>query len=85
MSTPVVIGEGGPAFPVFSGGSMHGTIPGMTVLDYFAAAALPVAAMVIDDTPRPIDRTIGQHIALIAYSIAMRMVEERKRKAHPSS
>jgi hypothetical protein len=56
---------------------------GMSLLDYFAAAALPIATMAWNDTPRPADRTLGQHIAMIAYGIAGRMIEERKRRAKP--
>lgn len=32
--------DGGPAFPVVSDGAMHGTEPGMSLRDYFAAKAM---------------------------------------------
>ncbi|HXC40154.1 MAG TPA: hypothetical protein VN667_14545 [Burkholderiales bacterium] len=54
--------------------------PGMTLRDHFAAAALPLLAQVLHQTPCPEGRTMGEHVALVAYSIADRMLEERERR-----
>lgn len=68
-----------PAFP--SHGSMgEVAYQGMTLLDYFAAAALPlIASKGLADTPKPEGITIGQHVAQMAYAIAGRMMQERER------
>lgn len=87
--------DGGPAFPAawVNDGDQNNSAPdgtvcppgwthhmqGMTLRDYFAAAALqsPLFVRVLSETPKPDDITIGQHIARIAYAMAGRMLAER--------
>ena len=49
----------------------------LTLRDYFAAAAMPVVATGLRDTPLPKGMTIGQHAAQLVYTIAERMLAER--------
>ncbi len=73
--------NGGPAFPQVTNAQYGYT--GLSLRDYFAAAALPLAATAgLNDTPRPQGMTAGQHVAQIAYAIADRMLAERA-KAKP--
>jgi hypothetical protein len=74
--------DGGPAFPnsspiVFEGRDVVRVADGMSLRDYFAAAAMPLVALGLKDTPCPAGMTLGQHAAQIAYAIAERMLAER--------
>jgi hypothetical protein len=83
--------NGGPAFPRPTGWNGLKSIDehasndaevGMSLRDYFAAAAIqsPFFAQALVETPRDPAHTIGQHAALIAYTIAERMLVEREKK-----
>jgi len=85
--------DGGPAFPCELDGELPPNaepeklyaIPrvrerGMSLRDYFAAAAMraPWFARALAETPMAADTTtIGQHTAAIAYAVADRMLAER--------
>jgi hypothetical protein len=85
--------DGGPAFPrphswdespltgMHEGDRTepYGAQSGMSLRDYFAAAALqaPWFERALAETPRDAGATIGQHAAAIAYAVAQRMLVER--------
>lgn len=83
--------DGGSAFPLAPCGTgdprdgMAGGSVGMSLLDYFAAASMPIVAIALKDTPKRDGITLGQHAAEIAYAIAARMLAERTRGARTSS
>lgn len=72
MST---INDGGPAFPVGSG-DMRDPV-GMTLRDYFAAKAMPLAWKIFDEGYSP-DAVTPENIAKAAYQIADAMLAARK-------
>ena len=79
---------GGPAFPsdvavgpsgdVYASGEYSGS-PGMTLLDYFAAAAM-TAYWSADLRQEPDMRAHESHVAAIAYAIADAMLAEKARR-----
>lgn len=75
--------DGGPAFPVCNGQSSY-SLPGMTLRDYFAAKALPVAMQWIghnyahDMGAFTWDPEDVPAIAVRAYELADAMLEARK-------
>lgn len=75
MSRP---SDGGPAFPIPSDGVQHGTCPGMTLRDYFAAKALgAVALRAWEDEAGQIPPDIFDRWAVAAYKAADAMLAER--------
>lgn len=82
--------DGGPAFPVVSDGRTHGTEPGMTLRDYFAAKAMQGIVSSIDGESN-YDRlrthagrqamTLSQWIARDAYKQADAMMIAREAKS----
>jgi hypothetical protein len=81
--------DGGPAFPsgynmdTSEGGCRPAGEPryGLSLRDYFAAAALPavIAAADKDSGPSPSDASLITATALVAYLIADAMLEERSK------
>lgn len=59
--------------------NQHAEDAGFDLRDTFAAAAMPVVAAGMHDTPRREGITAGQHVAEIAYAIAERMMAERRK------
>ncbi len=77
MNTP---NDGGPAFPNPST-TLSGLIPGMSLRDYFAAAALQgnrAARVKLPDTNHPLS---AEQMASIAYQDADAMIAERNKTA----
>ncbi len=79
------INDGGPAFPntyiVGINGALHdaGSVGGMSLLDYFAAKALPKAMEIVASVHTPPHATY-QATAFLSYEIAEEMVKESKRR-----
>jgi len=73
--------DGGPAFPVTPTGEMVGGVAGgMSLRDYFAAAAIPVAADLLKITPGEyLDGTSPrEYLAFTAFTIADAMLKARE-------
>jgi hypothetical protein len=71
------IDNGGQAFPIQDCGAAGGLYPelGMTLRDYFAAHALPIAFKFLEDAPHA---QSARNVADIAYDIADEMINIRK-------
>ena len=74
MST---IEDGGPAFPLAEPGNCVSASEGMTLRDYFAAKAMPLAWKIFDEGYSP-DALTPENIAKAAYQIADAMIAARK-------
>lgn len=68
---------GGPAFPISIPGVGDNGCPGMSLRDYFAARAIPTAAIEVDGGR---GHQFINDLARIAYEIADAMLAERGRK-----
>lgn len=73
MSKP----DGGPAFPVIGDGQSYGTVPGMTLRDYFAAKVASHFAINFYQG-RPANEW-ARDAARTAYKIADAMLAERNK------
>ena len=73
--------SGGPAFPTpRKPNSTQGGDPGMSLRDYFAAAALQrLCSSGLDATNAQTD-SVRRTLALTAYGLAESMIAERKRR-----
>jgi hypothetical protein len=68
---------GGPAFPFNIDGQAHATLYGMSLADYFAAAALQ--GLIANSSPG--DQPSAEYVVTCAYEIADLMIGERNRRA----
>ena len=67
------------AFPITSENGANSGMPGMTLRDYFAAKAMPVAWEAYDKGYTGEDENVTVEIAKHAYQIADEMLEARKK------
>lgn len=73
------INNGGPAFPLAEPGNCVSASEGMTLRDYFAAKAMPLAWKIFDEGYST-DALTTENIAEAAYQIADAMIAAREKQ-----